>query len=141
LIVAALAGDQVNFATGRWLGPRLLEKPNRFIKKAHIERTQKFYEKHGGKTIIYARFVPIIRTFAPFVAGLAKMDPKRFSFFNVIGGISWIVSFLYLGFFFGNQPAVKDNFGLVILAIIVVSLLPAVVEVIRMRRMKQQGEL
>ena len=138
LIIAAVSGNQVNFAIGRWLGPHVLEKPNRLIKKQHLERTQKFYEKHGGKTIIYSRFAPIIRTFAPFVAGIGKMDTARFTMFNVIGGALWIALFLYAGFFFGNNPAVKKNFGIVVVGIIVISLLPAVVEFIRMRASRKQ---
>lgn len=138
LIIAAISGNQLNYAIGRWVGPHILEKPNRFIKKQHLERTQKFYEKHGGKTIIFSRFAPIIRTFAPFVAGIGKMSASHFTLFNVIGGVTWIVLFIYAGFFFGNRPAVKENFGLVVVAIVVVSLLPAVFEYIRMRRASKE---
>lgn len=137
LIIAAILGNQVNFAIGRWIGPVLMERYPRLVKREYMERTQKFYEKHGGKTIIYSRFAPIIRTFAPFVAGVGKMDPSRFSFFNVVGALTWILSFLYAGFFFGNYPKVKDNFGLVIVAIIILSMMPAVVEVIRSRRARK----
>lgn len=125
--VAAIVGDACNYAIGKKLGGRLLERPDgRFIKKAHIEETQAFYAKHGGKTIILARFVPFVRTFAPFVAGVGHMEYKTFGFFNIIGGLIWTWGFLALGFFFGNIPFVEHNFEVVILGIIAISMLPGV---------------
>lgn len=137
LIVAAILGDAVNYMVGYRVGPGFLEKGKvRFIKMEHLQRTQKFYEKHGGKTIILARFMPIIRTFAPFVAGIGRMQYTRFAMFNVTGAIAWVTSFTVLGYFFGNLPQVKKNFTYVILAIIVLSVLPMVLEFIKARREK-----
>lgn len=137
LIVAAILGDAVNYTVGYRVGPGFLEKGKvRFIKMEHLQRTQKFYEKHGGKTIILARFMPIIRTFAPFVAGIGRMQYTRFAMFNVTGAIAWVTSFTVLGYFFGNLPQVKKNFTYVILAIIVLSVLPMVLEFIKARREK-----
>lgn len=133
LIVAAIGGNQVNYAIGRWFGPKVYQNNYKLIKREYIDRTHEFYEKHGGKTIIYSRFIPIIRTFAPFVAGIGKMDPGRFTMFNVIGGITWVAGFMYVGFFFGNQPIVKNNFGLVMVAIVILSLLPAVIAYVRVK--------
>ncbi len=135
LIVAAILGDTVNYWFGARLGPRIFRGESvRFLNKKHLERTHEFYERYGGKTIILARFMPIIRTFAPFVAGMGKMTYRRFMSFNIVGGVVWIVSFLLLGYFFGNIQAVKKNFGLVIIAIIILSVLPAVFEFWRERR-------
>ena len=135
LIVAAIIGDSVNYWIGAKLGPRIFRGENvRFLNKKHLERTHEFYERYGGKTIILARFMPIIRTFAPFVAGMGKMTYRRFMAFNIIGGVTWIVSFLLLGYFFGNMPVVKKNFSLVIVGIIFLSILPAVIEIWRERR-------
>lgn len=135
LSIAAIVGDAVNYWIGYKLGSKLLQRgDSRFLKKEYIDRTHRFYEKYGGKTIIFARFVPIIRTFAPFVAGVGRMSYRRFAAYNVVGGLVWISSFLYAGYFFGNIPAVKKNFTLVILGIIVVSILPGVIEVVRARR-------
>ena len=135
LTIAAILGDSVNYWIGAKLGPRIFRGENvRFLNKKHLERTHEFYERYGGKTIILARFMPIIRTFAPFVAGMGRMTYSRFMSYNVVGGILWIVIFLLLGYFFGNMPAVKKNFSLVILAIIVLSILPAVIEFWRERR-------
>jgi len=132
LPVAAIIGDSVNYWVGAKLGPRLFRGENvRFLNRKHLERTHEFYERYGGKTIILARFIPIIRTFAPFVAGMGQMTYRRFMSYNVIGGLVWIISFLLLGYFFGNMPVVKKNFSLVILAIIVLSVLPAVIEFVR----------
>jgi membrane-associated protein len=141
LPLAAILGDSVNYWIGAKLGPRIFRGENvRFLNKKHLERTHEFYERYGGKTIILARFMPIIRTFAPFVAGMGKMTYRKFMSYNVIGGIVWIVSFLLLGYFFGNMPVVKKNFSLVILAIIVLSILPAVIEFFReKRRLKMAG--
>ncbi len=134
LIIAAIAGDTVNYWIGRALAPRLATGRLPFIKQSHLEKTQHFYEKHGGKTIIIARFVPIVRTFAPFVAGVGDMHYPRFLAYNVIGGIVWVLLFVWAGFFFGNIPAVEHNFTLVIFAIIFISLLPPLIEFIRHRR-------
>ena len=134
LIVAAIIGDAVNYSVGRYLGPKLFRNPNsKFLNPDHLQRTQNFYVKHGGKTIVLARFLPIIRTYAPFVAGLGQMSYSKFAMYNVIGALVWIMSFLTAGHFFGNLPAVKKNFQYVILAIIVVSALPAVIEFWRAR--------
>jgi membrane-associated protein len=130
LAIAAILGDAVNYSIGRYLAPRA-ERGFRFIRKEHLDRTHAFYEKHGGKTIIIARFMPIVRTFAPFVAGIGAMEYRRFAMFNVTGAIIWIALFVYAGYFFGNIPAVEHNFTLVIMAIIFVSILPAVIEFAR----------
>jgi membrane-associated protein len=132
LSVAAILGDTVNYAIGHYLGPRVFHfEDSRFFKKEHLERTHRFYEKYGGKTIIFARFMPIIRTFAPFVAGIGSMTYWKFLMYNVVGGILWIASFVFGGYYFGNVPIVKKNFTLVILAIIVLSILPGVIEYLR----------
>ncbi|HEX6223286.1 MAG TPA: DedA family protein [Chryseolinea sp.] len=134
LIVAAILGDLVNYHVGKYIGPRAFSGKVRFLKKEYLERTQKFYYKHGGKTIIYARFIPIIRTFAPFVAGIGTMSYMKFATYNVVGGVVWVSSFLFLGYFFGGLPVIKDNFTYVIFGIIVVSMLPPIIEVVRDRR-------
>jgi len=139
LIVAAILGDTVNYAIGKRIGARVFEQDSRFLKKKHLERTQAFYERYGAKTIVIARFVPIVRTFAPFVAGVGQMDYARFLKYNVLGGIVWVVGFVFAGHFFGNQPIVKENFTLVILAIIALSVAPAVVEFVRARRAPSHG--
>lgn len=136
LTVAAILGDLVNYHIGKYIGPKAFSGKYRFLKKEYLDKTQSFYDKYGGKTIIYARFVPIIRTFAPFVAGVGTMRYAKFASYNVIGGVVWIVSFLFLGYFFGGIPVIKDNFSLVIFAIIGLSLLPPIVEVIREKRKK-----
>jgi membrane-associated protein len=134
LCVAALLGDSINYEVGRFIGPRLArQEKSRFLNKEHIAKTHLFYEKYGAKTIIIARFIPIIRTFAPFVAGLGTMGYKKFIQYNVIGGIAWVAICLFAGDLFGNIPVVKQNFTLVIFAIIFISILPAVVEYIRHR--------
>jgi len=134
LIAAAIIGDMVNYHVGKYLGPKAFSGRYRLLKKEYLEKTQLFYNKHGGKTIIYARFIPIIRTFAPFVAGIGTMSYTRFATYNVAGGILWVGSFLFLGYFFGGLPVIKDNFTYVIFAIILVSLLPPLIEIIRERR-------
>lgn len=135
LFVAGVAGDAVNYSIGRRIGPAAFKSESSWLlNKKHLERTQAFYEKHGGKTIILARFMPIIRTFAPFVAGIGQMRYRRFATFNVAGAALWVTSFTVLGYAFGNVPAVKKNFTLVIGAIIVVSVLPGFVEFVRARR-------
>ena len=134
LMAAAILGDTLNYWIGRKAGPRVFNEKVRFLRREHLDRTHAFYEKHGGKTIIIARFVPIVRTFAPFVAGVGTMAYGRFLAYNVVGGVTWVLLFVLAGFWFGNIPAVKENFSLVILGIIVVSLLPLVVEWFRQRR-------
>jgi len=134
LSVAAVLGDTVNYWIGAWVGPKVFHQESRFLNKEHLRRTHEFYERYGGKTIIIARFVPIIRTFAPFVAGIGTMSYGKFIAYNVIGGIGWVVSITLAGFFFGNIPIVKNNFTFVIFAIIVISILPGIVEYIRHHR-------
>ena len=134
LCVAAVLGDSINYELGRLIGPKIAkQEKSRYINKEHIAKTHLFYEKYGAKTIIIARFIPIIRTFAPFVAGLGSMSYKKFIQYNVIGGIAWIAICLFAGYLFGNIPLVKQNFTMVIFAIIIISLLPAVIEYIRHR--------
>ena len=134
LSVAAIVGDTVNYWIGHYVGPKVFSREDvRFLNKKHLERTHQFYEKHGGKTIILARFIPIIRTFAPFVAGIGKMTYWRFISYNVIGGVVWVAIFTFLGYFFGNIPFVKDNFTLVIMAIIFISLVPIMIEFVNHR--------
>lgn len=134
LLAAAIIGDSVNYSIGHFIGPRVFTDNIRFLKREHLEKTQAFYEKHGGKTIILARFIPIVRTFAPFVAGVGVMEYRRFILFNVIGAAIWVPLFSLLGYFFGNLPFVRHNFEYVILAIIVISVLPAVYEYLKDRR-------
>jgi len=122
--LAAILGDTVNYAIGRWIGPRAFRVNRWFLKHEHLERTQAFYERHGGKTIVLARFVPIVRTFAPFVAGVGRMHYPTFLFFNVAGGIAWVVICTLAGYFFGNIPAVRKHFELVVIGIVLVSVLP-----------------
>jgi membrane-associated protein len=132
LSVAAVAGDTVNYWIGNLVGPKVFtQEKSRFLKKEYLDRTHQFYEKYGGKTIIIARFVPIIRTFAPFVAGIGAMTYPRFIAYNIVGGVGWILSLVLAGYFFGNIPIVKNNFSLVILAIIIISVLPGVIEFVR----------
>jgi membrane-associated protein len=134
LTVAAIGGDTVNYWIGSYLGPKVFHyEDSRFFKKKHLERTHQFYEKYGGKTIIIARFIPIIRTFAPFVAGIGSMTYRTFLTYNVAGGILWIFSLTLAGYFFGNIPIVRKNFSLVIMAIVVISVLPGVIEYLRQR--------
>jgi membrane-associated protein len=134
LSAAGILGDTVNYWAGNYIGPKVFQTKSRFLKREHLERTHQFYEKHGGKTIIIARFVPIIRTFAPFVAGVGSMTYSRFVVYNVAGGIAWVAIFIFGGYWFGNTEVVKKNFSLVILAIIFISLLPGIIEYIRHRR-------
>ena len=131
---AAVLGDTANYWIGAVVGPAVFHKENvRFLNKKHLQRTHEFYERYGGKTIVIARFVPIVRTFAPFVAGIGKMTYGRFLSYNVVGGLAWVVGFVMAGFWFGNIPVVKRNFTLVIFAIIILSVMPAVIEAIRQR--------
>ncbi|MCX5841016.1 MAG: DedA family protein [Deltaproteobacteria bacterium] len=135
LSIAAIAGDTVNYMMGHYVGPRVFARESgRFFKKEYLERTHRFYEKYGGKTIVIARFVPIIRTFAPFVAGIGSMTYSRFIVYNIVGGISWIAVFIFGGYYFGNLSIVKRNFTLVIFAIIFISILPGLIEYVRQRR-------
>ena len=135
LLVAAILGDAVNFAIGKYFGARLFANPDsKIFKQSYLKKTEAFYAKHGGKTIIIARFVPIVRTFAPFVAGMGNMHYGRFIRYNIIGAILWVVLFSYAGYFFANIPLVKNNLALVLAAIIVISVLPGVIEVVRARR-------
>jgi len=135
LSTAAVAGDTVNYAIGKFVGPHVFhQEKSRFFKKEYLDRTHRFYERYGGKTIIVARFVPIVRTFAPFVAGIGSMTYSRFLAYNVIGGLAWVALFILGGYYFGNLSLVKENFTLVILAIIVVSIMPGIVEFVRRRR-------
>jgi membrane-associated protein len=134
LTIAAIAGDTLNYWIGHWIGPKIFHRENvRFLNKKHLERTHGFYEKYGGKTIIIARFIPIVRTFAPFVAGIGRMSYWKFIAYNVIGGIAWVGICVFAGYFFGNLEIVKNNFSLVIIAILVISVLPMLVEYIRHR--------
>jgi membrane-associated protein len=130
LWIAAILGDTLNYSIGNIFGLKVLQKFP-FIKQEHIAYTEKFYQKHGGKTIILARFMPIVRTFAPFVAGIGAMNYTRFIVYNIAGGLLWVASFIYLGFYFGNIPIVKRNFSLLIVGIIIVSVMPAVIEFVR----------
>jgi membrane-associated protein len=134
LTVAGILGDSVNYAIGHAIGPRVFREDVRFLKREYLDKTHEFYEKHGGKTIILARFMPIIRTFAPFVAGVGAMTYRKFIIYNVAGAILWVGLFTFLGYFFGNIPAVQENFTLVILGIIFISVLPPIVEVLRERK-------
>ncbi|NNG75351.1 cytochrome O ubiquinol oxidase [Acinetobacter terrae] len=136
LFTAAVLGDTLNYHIGKFIGPRVFETESRFINKQHLNYTQKFFAKHGGKTIIFARFVPFARTFAPFVAGAGSMNYKFFLSFNAIGGFLWIGSFITLGYLFGNMPIVKDNFTHLIFGIIIISVLPGIIGFIRQKLKK-----
>jgi membrane-associated protein len=134
LSIAAIAGDTINYWVGYWIGPKIFHRENvRFLNRRHLERTHAFYEKYGGKTIVLARFVPIVRTFAPFVAGIGKMSYWRFITYNIIGGVGWVAICVFSGYYFGNLEIVRNNFSLVILAILVISVLPMVFEYLRHR--------
>lgn len=138
LSIAAILGDTVNYWIGNIVGPRVFKNDKaRFLNKKHLLRTHQFYEKHGGKTIIIARFMPFIRTFAPFVAGIGAMTYRKFIIYNVLGGLSWITLFVFGGYKFGNIPHVKKHFTLVIMAIVIISLIPIVVEFINSKRSKE----
>jgi len=134
LWVAAVVGDNVNYWIGRYIGPRAFQSDSRLLNRKYLARAHEFYEKHGGKAVIMARFVPIVRTFSPFVAGVSAMSYRRFLVFDIAGGLLWISLFTFAGYFFGNIPAVKRNFELVIIGIIVVSVMPMVVEYVKSRR-------
>jgi membrane-associated protein len=131
---AAILGDSVNYFIGKFVGSKIAK--SRFVKKEYLEKTQHFYDKYGGKTIIIARFMPIIRTFAPFVAGIGKMRYSKFISFNIIGGLLWTALLTFAGFFFGNIPLIKENFSFVIIAIVIISLIPLFIELIKNRKKK-----
>ena len=134
LTAAAVLGDNTNYFIGRFIGPRVFtEQHTRFLKREHLLRTHAFYEKHGGKAVVLARFVPIVRTFAPFVAGVGSMHYPRFLAFDIGGGLLWVWGFGLLGYFFGSQPVIRENFGLAVIGIVAVSVLPIVVELFRAR--------
>jgi membrane-associated protein len=139
LIAAAVIGDNLNYTIGRHLGPRVFHGGNRFFKQKYLDRTHAFYERHGGKTLVLARFVPIVRTFAPFVAGIGRMRYLRFLAFSLGGGAFWVLLFTLLGYFFGGLPVVKENFSIAVLAIIGLSLLPMIVETWRARRHRHRA--
>ena len=138
LMVAGILGDMVNYHVGKYLGPKAFSGKYKFLKKEYLDKTEKFYEKYGGKTIIYARFVPIVRTFAPFVAGIGSMSYAKFASYNIIGAILWVTSFLFIGYFFGGLPIIKDNFTIVVFAIIFLSILPPIIEVIKEKFSKKK---
>ncbi len=140
LSLAAIAGDTVNYWAGHAMGPKVFTRENsRLLNKEHLERTHRFYQRYGGKTIILARFIPIIRTFAPFVAGIGVMAYKRFIAFNVIGGMAWVFLFVLSGYYFGNIPFVRNNFIFVIIAIIFISILPLVIELLNQWHLRKQA--
>jgi membrane-associated protein len=139
LAFAAILGDTVNYWIGHYIGPRAFSGNIRFLEKEYMDRTHAFYEKHGGKTIILARFIPIIRTFAPFVAGVGAMTYGKFISYNIIGGVLWVAIFTFMGYFFGNLEVVQNNFSLVIMAIILISVMPAVIEYIK-EKIRQRKE-
>ena len=134
LSIAAIIGDTVNYWIGRYFGPRAFRANSKILNPRHLERAHEFYERHGGKAIVFARFVPIVRTFAPFVAGMGAMSYSKFIFYNITGGIVWITLFVWAGYFFGNIPAVEKNFEIVIFAIIGLSVVPMVIEYWKERR-------
>ncbi|WP_134705625.1 DedA family protein [Rahnella sp. CJA17(1/100)] len=135
MAIAAILGDAVNYTIGRVFGERLFSNPDsKIFRRSYLDKTHKFYEKHGGKTIILARFVPIVRTFAPFVAGMGHMSYRHFAAYNVIGALVWVLLFTYAGYLFGDLPIVQENLKLLIVAIIVVSILPGVIEIWRHKR-------
>lgn len=137
LLAAAIIGDSLNYAIGKYFGPKFFSKhDSKIFNKAYLDKAQSFYEKHGAKTIIIARFVPIVRTFAPFVAGIGHMTYRKFMLYNVVGAVLWIFIFIPLGYFFGGLPFVQENFKLVMIAIILISILPGVVEYLRERNKK-----
>lgn len=137
LVLAAFLGDWANYHIGQYIGPKAFSGKYKLLKREYLAKTEAFYDKHGGKTVIYARFVPIVRTFAPFVAGIGTMKYSKFASYNIIGALLWVTSFLVLGYFFGNLPIVKNNFTYVIFAIILLSVVPALIEVIRGKSRKE----
>ena len=139
LFIAAVLGDTLNYHIGKYIGPRVFEIESRFINKQHLIKTSEFFDKHGGKTIIFARFIPFARTFAPFVAGASSMNYKYFLTYNVIGAISWVGSFITLGYLFGQHPLVKDNFTHLVFGIIIISILPGIIGYIRHKFFKKNS--
>lgn len=137
ITIAAILGDTVNYWIGHFIGPKVFTEKVRFLKKEYLDRTHAFYEKHGGKTIILARFIPIIRTFAPFVAGVGAMTYSKFIIYNIVGAIAWAAIFIYAGYFFGSIQFISDNFSLVVVAIILISVVPIIFETIRHSRKKK----
>jgi membrane-associated protein len=140
MLIAAIIGDTVNYWVGHYLGPKVFSKENsRFFNKAYLEKTRDFYTKYGGKAVIIARFMPIVRTFAPFVAGIGKMHYQTFIFYNIIGAFIWVTSFTFAGYFFGGLQFVKDNFELVVVGIILVSFIPGIYEFIKSRSLSKKN--
>ncbi len=137
MVAAAFLGDTVNYWIGHYIGPKAFEMNNKFLKKEYLDKAQSFYDKYGGKAIVLARFVPIVRTFAPFVAGVGKMDYKKFIAFNIIGGLAWVSLFTWGGYFLGNIPVIKANFHYLVLIIIAVSVVPIIIEVVKARGEKK----
>lgn len=140
LAVAAILGDTANYMIGHYIGPKAFKSNGRFLKKEYLDKTHRFFEKYGGKTIIIARFVPIVRTFAPFVAGVGEMTYPKFILYNIVGGLAWVAICVYSGYFFGNIPIIKQNFSFVIIAIILISVLPMVIEFLRAKYGKKNNE-
>lgn len=134
ITTAGIIGDGVNYSIGHYIGPRVFTEDVRFLKREYLDKAHEFFEKHGGKAVILARFMPIVRTFVPFVAGAGSMTYPKFALYNVIGAVSWVGAFTILGYFFGNIPAVEENFTIVILAIIIISVMPPIIEVYKERR-------
>ena len=140
LLIAGILGDATNYHVGKYLGPKVFNREDSWLlRKDHLRKTQEFYERHGGKTIIIARFMPIIRTFAPFVAGIGTMEYRRFAIFNVTGALLWVGSFLVAGYFLGNIPAVQRNFHIIIVAIVIISIMPGVVEWLRIKQRERKS--
>lgn len=136
MVLAAFVGDTVNYWIGHYIGPKAFEMNSKLLKKEYLDKAQAFYDKYGGKAIVLARFVPIVRTFAPFVAGVGKMDYKKFISFNFIGGLAWVSLFTFGGFLFGNIPIVKENFHYMVLGIVLISVVPIVMEVVKAKKEK-----
>ncbi|PWC15944.1 DedA family protein [Brenneria corticis] len=142
MLVAAILGDAVNYTIGRLFGEKLFSNPDsKIFRRSYLDKTHQFYARHGGKTIILARFVPIVRTFAPFVAGMGHMSYRHFAFYNVTGALLWVLLFTYAGYLFGDLPVVQENLKLLIVAIILVSILPGVIEIVRHRRAAARGDV
>jgi membrane-associated protein len=139
LFAAVIAGDNLNYWIGRYVGPRAFTSDSRLFRRKYLERTQAFFARHGGKTIIIARFVPIVRTFTPFVAGIGQMRYPRFLGYSVVGGAVWVSGFVWAGYFFGNLPIVRENFGLVVIGIIGMSVIPVLIGMLRDRKSRQQA--